>query len=154
MRRVRRLVPMRRAASLSAAVALSSVRLAARRAVAVLPSVCAGSSGLRGRAGSAGSSARGAGTFPAPPPKATATLGCQCNQLAAFRFGERLRIAILRYFRVLLAVRDVRAVAAVEHLQPAAEVGDDPVRIRFLFETDHLERPLERDRVGIVASQA
>src|SRR6185437_9002261 len=75
------------------------------------------------------------------------------DELSALRFGERLRIALFRDLCVLAAVRDVRSVASVQHLKPGAEIRDDPVGIRLLFETDHLERSLERDRVRVVIAQ-
>ena len=73
------------------------------------------------------------------------------QQLAAHLERDGLRIRVLRNARIALAVGDVRAVAAVQHLDVVdAEVLDDAVGVRFLLEADDLERALQLDRVGIV----
>src|SRR6185295_6798257 len=65
------------------------------------------------------------------------------EQLAADLERDRLRIRVFRHARVALAVGDVRAVAAVQHLDVVdAEVLDDAVGVGFLLEADDLERAL------------
>src|ERR1700733_11959240 len=73
------------------------------------------------------------------------------QQRAAVFKRQRLGIAVLGDARVLLAIADVRAVAAVEHLNAVdAEVVDDAVGIGELLGLDAFERPLERHGVRVV----
>ena len=61
---------------------------------------------------------------------------------------DGLRIRVLGHARVALAVGDVRAVAAVQHLDVVdAEVLDDAVGVRFLLQADDLERALAASTV-------
>src|SRR5690606_12684286 len=75
------------------------------------------------------------------------------EQRLALLERQRRRIGALRNLRVLRLVRDVRAVAPVQHLDAGfREVADDSIRIRDLLLLDQLERTLERDRVRVLAA--
>src|ERR1700686_5678530 len=113
----------------------------------------------RGRLGRArrralgGGSRRGScGTLGlAPASESCAAFRRGREQRAAFLERERLGVAILRCLGVLLAIGDVRSVAAVKHLDAfGREVLDDAIGIRFLLQAYHLARPLERHGVRVV----
>src|SRR6266513_737664 len=90
----------------------------------------------------------------APVAGACGALGRRREQRAAFLEREGLGVAVLGYLGVLLAIGDVRAVAAVEHLDAfGGEVLDDAIGVRFLFQAYHLARPLERHGVRVVLLQ-
>src|SRR5256886_3370401 len=82
------------------------------------------------------------------------SLGRRREQRAAFLEREGLGVAVLGYLGVLLAIGDVRSVAAVEHLDAfGGEVLDDAIGVRFLLQAYHLARPLERHGVRVVLLQ-
>src|SRR5438046_8180030 len=90
----------------------------------------------------------------APASEACAALGRRREQRAAVLEREGLGVAVLRYLGVLLAIGDVRSVAAVEHLDAfGGEVLDDAIGVRLLLQAYHLERPLERHGVRVVLLQ-
>src|SRR6185312_6350243 len=106
---------------------------------------CGGSS--RARPGSASLAA----TAPEP---AFAPLRRLRQQLATLLERHGFRLPILWDLRVLLAVGDVGAVAAIQHLDVVyIEVGDDAVGIGFLLQPYDFERPLQRNRVWVVVLQ-
>src|SRR6267378_923018 len=101
-----------------------------------------------GRRGSCGTLAL------APASESSAAFRRRREQRAALLECEQLRVAVLRYLGVLLAVGDVRSVAAVQHLDTLGrEVLDDAIGIRFLFQAYHLARPLERHGIRVVLLQ-
>src|SRR5256885_9854408 len=74
----------------------------------------------------------------APAAEACAALRRRPEQRPALLERARLRVAVLRYLGVLLAIRDVRAVAAVEHLDTlGGEVLGDAIGIRPLLQAHH-----------------
>src|SRR6267378_89482 len=115
----------------------------------------------RGRCGRArrralaGGRRRSCGTLGSPPAsESSAAFRRGREQRAAFLERERLGVAVLRYLGVLLAIGDVRSVAAVQHLDTLGrEVLDDAIGIRFLLQAYHLARPLERHGIRVVLLQ-
>ncbi len=80
--------------------------------------------------------------------------GAASQQRLAFLERQRLGVAILRHARILGRVGDVRAVAAVQHLDLLGrEILDDAVGVGQHLGRDHFERALERDRVRVVFLQ-
>src|SRR5882762_6373997 len=90
----------------------------------------------------------------APTSESSAAFRRGREQRAAFLERERLRVAVLRYLGVLLAIGDVRSVAAVQHLDALGrKVLDDAIGIGFLLQPYHLARPLERHGIRVVFLQ-
>ena len=85
------------------------------------------------------------------PQRLRAALRGGGEQCLALLERQRLRFAVLRDLGVLLAVGDVRPVAAVQHLDAGvAELEDDAVGLDLLLFADDLQRALERDGVRVV----
>src|SRR5262249_6943910 len=96
----------------------------------------------------------GCGTTALASAAAAATRGGLFDQQPAFFEGEGLWSAILGDLRVLLPVGDIRAVAAIQHLDAVhTEVDDRAIRVGLLLQSDHFECAFESDSVGIVVLQ-